>query len=214
MAAVPGLATVFTFVCVAAVGVLLVGEVRGARAWKAVAKTVASLAFVASAVARGGLDAAWTGALVAGLALCVAGDLFLLSHARRHFLAGLFAFLAGHVAYVVAFALRGLDGTGALVAAPVLVVAITVVGRWLLPRVRGGMRGPVLAYMGVISLMVLTAAATVAGEWSLTIALGAPTFYLSDLAVARDRFVAPGLINRLWGLPVYYGAQLLLAWSV
>jgi hypothetical protein len=37
---------------------------------------------------------------------------------------------------------------------------------------------------------------------------------LSDLSVARDRFVAPGFVNRAWGLPTYFAAQLLLAASV
>ena len=44
--------------------------------------------------------------------------------------------------------------------------------------------------------------------------LGAVLFLLSDLSVARDRFVAPGFVNRLWGLPFYYGGQVLLAASV
>ena len=29
--------------------------------------------------------------------------------------------------------------------------------------------------------------------------------------MARDRFVAPGFDNRLWGLPLYYGAQIWFA---
>lgn len=40
---------------------------------------------------------------------------------------------------------------------------------------------------------------------------GAFLFFLSDLSVARERFVAPGFANKLWGLPFYYGGQLLLA---
>ena len=44
--------------------------------------------------------------------------------------------------------------------------------------------------------------------------IGALLFFASDLAVARDKFVAPGVINKLWGLPAYYGGQLLLAWAV
>ncbi len=43
---------------------------------------------------------------------------------------------------------------------------------------------------------------------------GAVSFYVSDLSVARDRFLAPGFSNRIWGLPLYYGGQPLLAWSV
>jgi hypothetical protein len=32
--------------------------------------------------------------------------------------------------------------------------------------------------------------------------------------VARDRFVAPGFVNRAWGLPLYFGAQLLFAFAI
>ena len=41
----------------------------------------------------------------------------------------------------------------------------------------------------------------------------AVAFLLSDLSVARDRFVRPGLCNHLWGLPLYYAAQLAFAAS-
>lgn len=33
------------------------------------------------------------------------------------------------------------------------------------------------------------------------------------LAVARNRFVAPGFANELWGVPLDYGGQILLALS-
>jgi hypothetical protein len=39
-------------------------------------------------------------------------------------------------------------------------------------------------------------------------------FYVSDLAVARQRFVAQSWTNKLWGLPLYFGAQLVLAATV
>ncbi len=45
-------------------------------------------------------------------------------------------------------------------------------------------------------------------------AIGALGFAASDLAVAREQFVRPGSINKLWGLPVYYLSQLALAWTV
>jgi uncharacterized membrane protein YhhN len=76
------------------------------------------------------------------------------------------------------------------------------------------MTGPVTAYVVIISAMVAAAiGATAAGATGL-ILIGAIAFYVSDLAVARNRFVAPGAINRYWGLPLYYLGQLLLAWSV
>ncbi len=46
------------------------------------------------------------------------------------------------------------------------------------------------------------------------VAIGAVLFAASDLSVARQAFVAPALVNQAWGLPAYYVAQLLLAWSV
>ena len=53
---------------------------------------------------------------------------------------------------------------------------------------------------------------TASGAWIYGV--GALAFAASDLSVARDRFVASSLVNKAWGLPVYYVAQLLLAWSV
>jgi hypothetical protein len=44
--------------------------------------------------------------------------------------------------------------------------------------------------------------------------VSAVIFYASDLAVARNRFVAPGIANRLWGLPAYYVAQILFIHSI
>jgi hypothetical protein len=43
--------------------------------------------------------------------------------------------------------------------------------------------------------------------------VGALLFYLSDFAVARDKFVAPGFWNGAWGLPFYFVAQLNLAFG-
>ena len=43
------------------------------------------------------------------------------------------------------------------------------------------------------------------------IPIGAVLFYTSDIAVARNQFVAPGVMNRVWGLTLYYLAQVLLA---
>ena len=76
------------------------------------------------------------------------------------------------------------------------------------------MRGPVMAYMAVISCMVIAAASTFAHAVAWPLLVGALMFYGSDLSVARDRFVRPGFANSIWGLPLYYGGQILLAWSV
>jgi len=83
---------------------------------------------------------------------------------------------------------------------------------WLWPHL-GEMRAPVLAYVFVITLMV-SLASGMSWRWGMWMAVtGALIFYASDIFVARDRFVSPGPVNGLIGLPLYYIGQLLLAWS-
>lgn len=174
-------------------------------------KPLAAACFVTAGWLAGALESPWGTALFVGLVLAACGDVLLIPKHKRAFLAGLVSFLLGHLAYAIAFAIRGLDlawtlGTGlalTLVALPVM--------RWLWPHVGAPMRVPVLAYVLVITAMVALAAGTVAAHGDLRILIGAVGFYLSDLAVARQRFVAPSFANRAWGLPLYFGAQLLLA---
>ena len=92
------------------------------------------------------------------------------------------------------------------------IVAVPV-AQWLLPTVPRELKVPVIAYMAVISTMVALAVSTHAAVADWRIPVGAAAFYLSDLGVARDRFAWPGLINRMVGLPLYFGGQLLLAWA-
>jgi uncharacterized membrane protein YhhN len=100
---------------------------------------------------------------------------------------------------------------GAGAAALALAGPVLLVLRWLRPHVPAELRAAVHAYVAVISAMVVCAAGAVGGGATPEILLGAAMFYASDLAVARDRFVAPGFGNAAWGLPLYYGAQLVLA---
>lgn len=193
-------------VCILGVAVLLVGESRGPAWLSWIAKPTASLAFVAAALVRPAGEP-FASTLIAGLGLCLVGDVCLLSRARPAFLAGLSAFFCGHVAYTIAFAQRGLSPLVALGVAAALVVPAVVVWRWLAPHVEAAMRPAVLAYVGAITTMVACAVAT---GHALTI-VGAIGFYLSDLSVARDVFVRRAFVNRLWGLPLYYAAQLCLA---
>jgi len=198
-------------VCIA-VPVLLVAEARSSKILAGLAKGVASSAFVAAALAGGALHTPYGRAVLVALVLSWGGDLLLLSRAEHTFLAGLGAFLAAHLAYVVAFALWGINAKVlALALLPMTVVAL-VVARWLLPHVTGRMRAPVVAYMAALSTMVVLAAGASAwGSGTPLILAAAVAFLVSDVSVARDRFVSPGLVNQVWGLPLYYGAQLAFA---
>lgn len=189
---------------------LLAAEARGSRPLKWAAKPVASAGFLVAAVEwRAAASPAGRAALVA-LALGFAGDVLLIPKREAAFRAGIFAFFASHVAYIVAFARLGVDVVVAGVALLALAGVGAPIGRWLQRHVRGGLRVLVVAYLAVITTMVAAAAGTRAPP----VVAGALAFYLSDLSVARDRFVAPGFANRAWGLPLYYAAQLVLAYAL
>jgi uncharacterized membrane protein YhhN len=156
------------------------------------------------------------GWIATGLVLGAIGDVLLMYPSDRAFLAGLVAFLGGHVAYVVAF--TRVVPIDAWPHAPIVLIALPIVAAagalaWLW-RGLGSMRIPVIAYVAVITTMVIGALVCErAIGWHVATA-GALLFFASDLSVARDRFVAHDFVNRAWGLPAYYVAQLLFAWSV
>jgi uncharacterized membrane protein YhhN len=201
-------------VTVLAVAGLLLAQWQEHRMAANVCKPVASAGFLLAALAAGALDSSYGQIMLVGLIACAAGDMLLMFDSSRVFLAGIGAFLLGHVGFAIAFLVRGVTPWAALVAVLVLVPFGRIVGRWLSPHLEGPMKTAVVAYIAVISGMVALALGTHVREPSLPILIGALAFFLSDLSVARNRFVAPGFVNRLWGLPLYYAAQLLLASSI
>jgi uncharacterized membrane protein YhhN len=209
------LATSLTVLVGVALAGLLASEARGAGRAAFYWKALASAGFVALAVVLGG----WQGStfsrwVLAGLVLAAGGDVALAVPGERSFFVGLVLFLLGHVAYVFACAARvppsAWLGAGALV--PVLTSGAAFV--WLAPHL-GSMRVPVAAYVLTITTMVAAASsvARAGGEGSSLLFAGAVLFYLSDLSVARDRFVSRAFVNRAWGLPAYYAGQVLMAWA-
>ena len=198
--------------CAVAVAGLLWAERQGSRPGLWLTKPVASLAFLWAALAMGALETSYGQFVLLGLALCLLGDLLLIPLGRPAiFKAGVFAFLAGHVAYSAAFLTRPLDPLGLVVAAALLAVVLLGVLRWLGPSLPPDMVGPVRIYMLVIGVMSALACAVSAAGGPWAVAVGALAFTASDISVARDRFVRHEFLNRAWGLPLYYAAQLLIA---
>jgi len=197
---------------------LLVFEVKNRRTGVLATKTPLSILFVVTAWMQSAPPGPYARLLVIGLLCCLGGDIFLALPGKKTFLAGLVSFLLGHVFYVLAFFSVGNITWYPLGPAAVGVVAA---GGWVWHGLRphlGGMKRPVAVYIGVISLMVC-GAFVVLGSSALgrtgrgLVLAGALCFYVSDLFVARDRFVRKEFANRLFGLPLYYGGQFLLAFS-
>ncbi|NOQ82514.1 MAG: lysoplasmalogenase, partial [Myxococcales bacterium] len=172
-----------------------------------------SLGFIVAAIGFGALDSRYGNIVLAGLVLGAIGDVCLLGQAKQYFIAGLVSFLLGHVAYVVAFSGLPISLTPALIAAAVITPLMALIARWVFPHAPD-MRVPIGIYMLVIAAMCVVAIGAGAAGAPWMIPVGALMFTASDIAVVRDRFVAPGFMNRLWGLPLYYAAQLIIAWSI
>ena len=201
-------------ITVASVCALLVAKQREWRAGEWTFKPLASTGFLLSAWQYGALDTAYGRAVMAALALSWWGDVLLIPKVKRAFLFGLFAFLLGHVAFAAAFAARGVAWSAALVTLAAMCVPLVFVARWLMPSVPSKMKVPVMAYMAVITVMVALACGTVTAQGDVRVLVAAVAFYLSDLSVARDRFVKQEFGNKLWGWPLYFGAQLVFAATV
>ncbi|KMY68879.1 hypothetical protein AAU61_04695 [Desulfocarbo indianensis] len=181
-------------------------------------KTSLSLLFVLAAFTQPHPLPGYYALALAGLILGLLGDVLLALKTKAAFKAGLAAFLLGHLAYVAAFGLYTEPMHWVLPGVLLLWAVAFLVFRWLKPHL-GDMRVPVAAYVIVITLMLWAAWAALWGgqlpAWTARLGLaGAVCFYLSDIFVARERFVTPGFANRLWGLPLYYVGQFLIAFSV
>jgi len=201
--------------CALAVAGLLWAEYRGSRPGLWLAKPLASGAFIWAGIAAGALDSPYGRWVLLGLLLCLLGDLLLIPNDRPGvFRAGVFAFLAGHVAYSAAFMTRPLDAFGLAAGAILLAVVVGGVLRWLGGSLPQGMVWPVRIYMIVIGVMSTLACGVTAAGGPWAVAVGALAFTASDVSVARDRFVRHQFLNRAWGLPLYYLAQLLIASTV
>jgi len=200
-----------TFLAIA-VAALLWAELKLSRLGVWLAKPIASTLFVIIALLAGALESSYGQLILLGLLLSWLGDVFLIPKRQLFFIVGLGSFLLAHVAFSGAFLLQPLAILPLALAAPAMVIVAIIVLRWLWPNLPRNFRPAVVSYLGAISLMVVLASGTI-GAAGLHLVIGAVMFAASDIFVARDRFVSPSVANRLWGLPLYYAAQLIFALS-
>lgn len=185
----------------------------GNRRLEYLAKPTATAALVWAAWALDVGDTGMQAAFVVALLLSLTGDVFLMLP-RDRFVFGLASFLLAHLAYVVGFVIGGLEPVGVVVGIVVVAVLVGAVGRRLLTSVRSGedreLFPPVVAYVSVISLMVIAAFGSADG---VAIA-GALFFYASDSLIGWNRFVRELPHRDLAVMSTYHAAQVLLVLSL
>lgn len=167
------------------------------------AALVALIAVAALLDADSGTVRAW---FVVALAFSLAGDVFLVLP-RDAFAAGLASFLLAHVAYTIGLNVDGGGATALGVAGVIVAAAAIPLGRRIVAGVRStgedGLAAPVVAYMVVISAMVVSALAA-GGGWA---AAGAVLFYVSDALIGWTRFVGPVPAGRVAVRVTYHLGQ-------
>lgn len=197
---------------------LLLAELQGKRALQTLVKPLAAIGFLILALKFGALESIYGRYVFAGLTACAIGDVCLLSRkSKTIFRLGMLAFAFGHISYILA--------AGHIIRPDLSLLTFTfttVLGLGFgftvflslkkdLPK---DMVWPVGVYTFIISLMLVRAFQTDMVGLHLFMVVGAILFAISDVFVARDRFVAPSPKNAWVITPLYFGAQALFALSV
>ena len=163
---------------------------RQRRRLEYVCKPAATLALLATAIALDPVHPTTRAWFCVALAFCALGDVFLMLP-RDAFVPGLAAFLVAQLCITVGNALLVTSWLALLVSAIVVsLVAVPLAVRYLRALARSDAEGlalPVLAYMGAITAMVVTAASS----GVVLAAVGAALFFASDTLIAETRFVGP-----------------------
>lgn len=147
-------------------------------------KLLTMVGLIAVAVAAGAAGSATGWWLLVALFFGLLGDLALLGHGDARFVAGVAAFLVGHLAYVVCFVRLGLPAPGWSWAGVAVLALVLVATRRTAPvayRLAGArMAVSIAVYSGVIGVMLLLAWLTGIGP----VAAGATVFVVSDSLIA------------------------------
>lgn len=153
-----------------------------------------------------------------GLLFSLVGDVLLMISLERMFVPGLVSFLFAHISYIIGFQneLMTVSFWSVLLLAIIAVNAVRLVRRITSAmRVKGQARlvAPVLLYSTVITVMLYAAMTTLSNPaWkagaSLLVGLGAFLFYVSDIILAWNKFVAPIKNGRILNIAAYHLGQI------
>lgn len=177
-----------------------------------VLKPLTLMLLIAAAVSADlGVAKPW---VLAALVFGLLGDIGLLISADGEpdppFIAGLAAFLVGHVCYIIGFLRAGAHGLDLLAG---LLVVVGIAGLSLPQVLRGAMRiagRPFTIVVGAYSVVLGAMTVLAVGTGIVATAIGGVLFLASDTLIARERFVAPVRRGPLLVIASYHLAQFLI----
>lgn len=193
---------------------LVIGNLSGMGTFAGIFKQMASTCFIMTAWTAGASKSKYGKLILTSLIFSWWGDFFLIFGGEILFLCGLVSFLIAHVLYSVSFVIHGVKWSWAIGSLLLIVPLILWIMSGIYPSVGAEMKIPVAAYVVVITLMVMLSVGTTAASQNWYIVAGAVAFYFSDVSVARGQFLDTPFPEYVWGLPLYYLGQLLLALSI
>ena len=180
-----------------------------------VTKPLATALIIAvAAVAAAPVPAAYKVFVLAGLCFSLLGDVALM-FPEKWFTAGLVAFLAAQILYILAFRPQPGHPVSPMVFLPFVLFGLLMF--FLLAPKLGPMKLPVFVYIAAITMMAGFAAARYidrGGTKPLLAFAGAVLFLVSDSVLAYDRFARKVPGARIIVLGTYFPAQILIALSV
>jgi uncharacterized membrane protein YhhN len=142
------------------------------------------------------------------------GDALLIPKSKSmYFLTGIASFALAHIAFSLAFLELTLDITILAISTVISLFAASYIYSWLMPHLKGHYRLVVPGYLAIILVMVILGSSVGISNQNYWLASGSLLFAISDIFVARNRFVQTEFYNRLIGLPLYYAAQIMIAYG-
>lgn len=193
---------------------LVVSEYYNFKIGEYIFKPVAALSFVFISFKLGALESGYGRLILFSLALCAVGDILLLNRKLKiSFFCGMFVFAIAHLLFSLSFIKSSTFDFASLVTfLPLIMILGCINFMYLLPRVPHKFKPFILLY-GLAIFMMITSAYTFMYEQKL-ILIAAIFFVLSDIFVAKDRFIKRSTKNALLITPLYFAAQGLFAFSV
>ncbi len=142
-----------------------------------------------------------------GLLFSTVGDVSLDIDRTRYFIVGLGGFLVAHIFYIVAMA-HAFKSERAKIPGLLIVAAFGITIAYLLRGIPSDKLVPVMCYVAVITVMVLTAVSV--SKTSKILIVGAALFMISDIILAINKFMVPIPYSTVFNIGIYFVAQFVI----